>query len=271
MISAHAPAGGSYEVHECVGEGSFGRVYRGRRRFTGQVVALKYVPLAQKTREDVDALRREIAILSRLDNPYIVRLLDHFETRSHLVLVTEFCHGNLFEVLLEDGPLPEATVRRVGAQLVAALSYLADAGVMHRDLKPQNILIGARSCCKLADFGFARTLEQGDLASSVRGTPFYMSPELLLQRPYDAGSDVWALCVLLYELRAGVPPFNAPTFPALVEAIVSSDTASIAFPPETFSPQLRTFLQQGLVRDPRERATWAQLAAHPFLGDVVEE
>lgn len=261
-----------YEVLEKLGEGSFATVFRGRRRFTGQIVALKSVSFAGKSSEDVAALRREIGVHARLDHDNIVRLLDFYETPTHVVLVTEFCHGELLAILTEDGALPEPVVRSVASQLVAALRYLASHGIMHRDLKPQNLLVASNGVVKLADFGFAR--EVGVASSgggagaqqhraSVKGTPYYMSPEMLKGAPYDARSDVWGACVLLYELACGAPLFaSARTFADLVNAIVANAPITL---PGAFSPDFRAFLECGLRRKPEERASWDELAAHPWL------
>jgi len=254
----------AYEVLERVGEGSFGRVHRGRRRFTGQIVALKFVAKAGKTPAELAALRSEVAILRRLDHPNIVLLLDFFETPRDVVLVTEFAHGELLAVLAADGALAPRTVRRVAAQLVAALRYLAAARVMHRDLKPQNCLVGSRGVIKLADFGFARELgaARSALLTSIKGTPLYMAPEMFSSAAYTESADVWGLGVLLFELAAGRPPFYAPSLAELLKVIVSD--APPAFPPE-WPRDLVRFIDACLQRDPAARPSWDALAAHDFL------
>lgn len=255
----------AYELLERLGEGSFGRVHRGRRRHTGQFCALKLLAKAQKSPADLAALRAEVAILQRLHHPNIIALLDCFETPEDIVLVTELAVGELFEVLTSDGALPPAAVASAARDLTAALAYLHAQRVMHRDLKPQNCLIDSRGTVKLCDFGFAREL--GDRASvvltSVRGTPLYMAPELFKDARYTPLADVWSLGVLLYELAAGRPPFFADTLPELMAAIV--DEARAIEYPASLPAALVGFLRLCLVREPAGRATWAQLQQHPFL------
>ena len=111
-------------------------------QYTGQFVALKFISKAGKSDADLAALRQEIAILRQLDHENIILLLDYFDTPRDLVVVTEFAHGELLQVLQADGALPEDTVRSIAVQLSRALHYLHSHHIMHRDLKPQNVLVG---------------------------------------------------------------------------------------------------------------------------------
>jgi fused-like protein len=261
-----------YDVLERIGEGSFGRVHRGRRRFTGQFVALKFIATAARAPDELAALRSEVAILRRLDHPHIVLLLDCFETRADIVCVTELCHGELLGVLAADGALARPAAARVAAQLVSALAYLAAAGVMHRDLKPQNVLVGARGAVKLADFGFACELHGGAgggaLLHSIKGTPLYMAPELFAAGSYTPSADVWALGALVFELAAGRPPFYAASLAELLKVIVAD--APVELPREWDGDEdLRDFVRACLARDPAARPSWDALARHPFVAGLA--
>ena len=253
----------AYHVLERVGEGSFGKVFRGRRRFTGQIVALKFISKGGKSAADLAALRQEIAILRRLDHENIVLLLDFFETPRDVVVVTEYAHGELLQVLQDDGSLGAAAVRSVARQLVRALHFLHANRVMHRDLKPQNVLVASNGVIKLADFGFARALSASSvLLTSIKGTPLYMAPEIYQDRRYDPSADAWGLGVMLFELAVGSPPFYAPTLKELRALIVAAEP--IAFPAD-MPPLLRSFLQLLLVRDPARRASWDELLLHEYV------
>jgi serine/threonine protein kinase len=132
------------------------------------------------------------------------RRSDAFETRAEFCVVTEFAQGELFEVLEDDNCLPEAEVAAIARQLVAALHYLHSHRVIHRDMKPQNILIGARRRVKLCDFGFARAMSSATLVlTSIKGTPLYMAPELVQEQPYTHAVDLWSLGVILYGALGG--------------------------------------------------------------------
>uniref|UniRef100_A0AAY4E0Z0 non-specific serine/threonine protein kinase n=2 Tax=Denticeps clupeoides TaxID=299321 RepID=A0AAY4E0Z0_9TELE len=142
-----------YHVLDMIGEGSFGRVYKGRKKYSGQVVALKFIQKVGRTEKELRSLKSEIDIMRRLQHPNIVLLLDSFETQREVVAVTEYAEGELFQILQDDGSLPERQVREIACQLVSALYYLHSHRILHRDMKPQNVLLGKGGVVKLCDFG----------------------------------------------------------------------------------------------------------------------
>uniref|UniRef100_A0A2N9H2M7 non-specific serine/threonine protein kinase n=1 Tax=Fagus sylvatica TaxID=28930 RepID=A0A2N9H2M7_FAGSY len=139
----------NYHVIELVGEGSFGKVYKGRRKYTGQTVAMKFIMKHGKSEKDIQNLRQEIEILRKLKHENIIEMLDSFESEQEFCVVTEFAQGELFEILEDDKCLPEEQVQAIAKQLVRALHYLHSNRIIHRDMKPQNILIGAGSVVKV--------------------------------------------------------------------------------------------------------------------------
>ncbi|KAM9348904.1 serine/threonine-protein kinase 36 [Symphorus nematophorus] len=255
-----------YHVLELVGEGSFGRVYKGRKRFTGQVVALKFMPKLGRSEKELRSLKREIDIMRGLQHPNIVQLFDSFETDTEVVVVTEYAEGQLFQILEDDGNLPENQVREIACQLVSALYYLHSHRILHRDMKPQNILLGKSGVVKLCDFGFARAMSVSTLVlTSIKGTPLYMSPELVEEKPYDHTADLWSLGCILYELHTGAPPFYTNSIFHLVQLIVR-DTIKW---PDTMSDSCTSFLKGLLTKDPQKRLSWPDLLHHPFVADGV--
>ncbi|KAM3916044.1 serine/threonine-protein kinase 36 [Leptodactylus fuscus] len=255
-----------YHVLELIGEGSFGRVYKGRRKYTGEVVALKFIPKVGRSDKELKGLKREIQIMRDLQHPNIVRMLDSCETEREVVVVTEYAEGELFQILEDDGSLSEELVRDVSAQLVSALYYLHSHRILHRDMKPQNILLGKDGTVKLCDFGFARELSLDTLmVRSIKGTPLYMSPELVLERPYDHRSDLWALGCIVYELLVGTPPFYTHSIFQLVSIITQQPVRW----PRGVSAELKDFLQGLLIKDPSLRLSWPGLLKHPFIKDKV--
>lgn len=255
----------AYHVYECVGTGSFGKVYRGRRKYTGQFVALKVIPKIGKTEADLRLLRTEAKILRQLDHVNIILLLDHFETASDIVLVTEFAHGELLQILQDDHVLPPAVVQSIARQLTSALHYLHDHRIMHRDLKPQNVLVSSGGVVKLCDFGFAAELSSASaMLASIKGTPLYLAPEVFSGRgEYDLRADIWSLGVVLYELALGRPPFFAATLPELMRLI--AETPAPSFPSGAVPADLEDLLRRMLVKDPAMRAGWREIEAHPFM------
>ncbi|NXE78617.1 STK36 kinase, partial [Cochlearius cochlearius] len=255
-----------YHVLEVIGEGSFGRVYKGRRKRSAQVVALKFIPKVGRSEKELKNLQREIEIMRGLHHPNIIQMLDSFETDKEVVVVTDYAEGELFQILEDDGSLPEDQVQTIAAQLVSALYYLHSHRILHRDMKPQNILLGKDGVVKLCDFGFARAMSIHTMVlTSIKGTPLYMSPELVEERPYDHTADLWSVGCILYELFVGTPPFYTSSIFQLVSLIVKDPIKW----PDTISPVFKSFLQGLLMKDPRQRLSWPELLSHPFIAGRV--
>ncbi|KAL0477104.1 serine/threonine-protein kinase TIO [Acrasis kona] len=251
-----------YHINELIGEGSFGRVFKARKKFSGLTVAIKFIPKGGKSEKELISLRQEIRILKNLNHENIVLLLDTFETETEFCIVMEYAQGELFEVLEDDKKLPEEQVANIAKQLVRALQYLHSNRIVHRDMKPQNILIGADGAIKLCDFGFARAMSCNTMVlTSIKGTPLYMAPELMQEKPYNRTADLWSLGVILYELVVGRPPFYTNNFFTLIQHIVQ-DTVKF---PSSISPTFQDFLQGLLNKTPSRRLDWPHLASHPFV------
>ncbi|XP_077596333.1 serine/threonine-protein kinase 36 [Stigmatopora nigra] len=257
----------SYHTLELVGEGSFGRVHKGMVKFTGKVVALKFIPKTGRSKKELQSLKKEIDIMSNLQHPNIVKLFDSFETETEVVVVTEYAEGQLFQIIEDDGSLPEYQVCEIACQLVSALYYLHSRRILHRDMKPQNILFDKNGVVKLCDFGFARAMSISTMVlTSIKGTPLYMSPELVAEKPYDHNADLWSLGCILYELHTGVPPFYTNSIFQLVQLIVKDPIKW----PDTMSSTCMSFLKGLLTKDPQKRLTWPDLLHHPFVADGVK-
>ncbi|KAF1498256.1 Serine/threonine-protein kinase 36, partial [Eudyptula minor novaehollandiae] len=256
-----------YHVLEMIGEGSFGRVYKGRRKHSAQVVALKFIPKVGRSEKELKNLQREIEIMRGLHHPNIIQMLDSFETDKEVVVVTDYAEGELFQILEDDGSLPEdQQVQTIAAQLVSALYYLHSHRILHRDMKPQNILLGKDGVVKLCDFGFARAMSIHTMVlTSIKGTPLYMSPELVEERPYDHTADLWSVGCILYELFVGTPPFYTSSIFQLVSLIVKDPVKW----PKAISPVFKSFLQGLLMKDPHQRLSWPELLSHPFIAGRV--
>ncbi|XP_066046246.1 serine/threonine-protein kinase 36 [Chamaea fasciata] len=256
----------NYHVLEMIGEGSFGRVYKGRRKHSAQVVALKFIPKVGRSEKELKNLQREIEIVRDLHHPNIIQMLDSFETAKEVVVVTDYAEGELFQILEDDGRLPEDQVQTIAAQLISALYYLHSHRILHRDMKPQNILLGKDGVVKLCDFGFARAMSIHTMVlTSIKGTPLYMSPELVEERPYDHTADLWSVGCILYELFVGTPPFYTNSIFQLVSLIIKDPVKW----PMTMSPVFKSFLQGLLMKDPHQRLSWPELLSHPFIDGWV--
>lgn len=260
----------NYILLDQIGEGSFGRVHKARRKYTGRIVAIKMISKISQTQDDLESFRREIAILQKVDHPHVMRLLEISETNQDFCIVSELARGDLFLVINDKQTLPESVMRCVAAQLVSALAHLHKHRIIHRDMKPQNILICADGALKVCDFGFARALSNTTLVlSSIKGTPLYMAPELVQENPYNEKVDVWSLGVILYELYFGKPPFFASSIYKLIQMIVNEN---VRWPKDTnISPGFKDFLSLMLKKNPEERASCDDLLAHEFIAKVALE
>ena len=200
-----------YEVLRKVGEGAFGTVLQARHRESGKVVALKKVRVRDVRELPLNALR-ELNALRRCDHPNVIKLLDSHTHGANLVFVLPFMPHSLAWLLSErDGPLPERHAQTLGRMLLAGLIAIHAEGLLHRDIKPHNLLLSAGGVLRIADFGLALLAPQeadGSISHAV-ATRWYRAPELLLgSRHYGVGVDVWAAgCVLaqLHTLSALLP------------------------------------------------------------------
>jgi fused-like protein len=203
-----------YHILNQIGGGSYGRVFRARRKYTGMIVAIKMIPKHSHSSNEMNSFFKESAILRKVKHNHIIRLIDVFETEKYFCIVSEFAEGDLRSVILKDQQaLSEADISIVAAQLVSALHYLHSMRIIHRDIKPENVLISSEKFIKLCDFGFARSLSPSDHSlHSMKGTPLYMAPELVLEEKYDEKVDVWTLGIILYELYYGRTPYVSEKF-----------------------------------------------------------
>ncbi|CAF3652244.1 unnamed protein product [Rotaria sp. Silwood1] len=256
-----------YMIISPIGEGSFAKVYRGREKYTGRDVALKFISKLGKTEKDLYFLRREIDILRKMKHENIVDMINSFETNNEIVVVTERGLADLYQLLEDDVSLPEETVQKIACQLVSALYYLHSHRVLHRDMKPQNILIFPGGKVKLCDFGFARNMTMETMVlTSIKGTPLYMCPELVDEKPYDHSADLWALGCILYEVYHGKPPFFTNNVFHLIKMIGKE---SVKWP-KPISSDMRNFLEGLLTKDSTQRLTWPDLLHHSFVRTGVK-
>jgi outer membrane protein assembly factor BamB/predicted Ser/Thr protein kinase len=202
---------GRYAVLDEIGRGGMGVVFRAYDPSLDRTVALKLLaPHLAHNPEFVARLRREAVSAARLRHPHIALLYEFGQDESAAFLAMEYLIGPSLRQLLEDGPLPFAQVVAVVKQVASALDHAHALGVVHRDVKPSNILLNQAGDAVLIDFGLAQTAEDSLLTSdgALLGTPHYMSPEQARGLPADARSDQYALAAVAYEMLTGTPPFS---------------------------------------------------------------
>jgi len=255
----------NYHLLNQIGEGSFGRVYKARRKYTGRLVAIKMINKLGQTKEDLQSFRGEISILRKADHPNIMRMLEIFETDTDFCLVTELARGDLFQIISDNQTLPEEILKKVAFQLLSALNYLHIHRVIHRDIKPQNVLISMNGNLKLCDFGFARSLSNNTIMlNSVKGTPLYMAPELVQEQQYNERVDIWSLGIILYELFYGKPPYYTNSIYKLIQMIVNDPITW----PGPISEQFKDVLKSMLQKDPSARYSCDAVLKFPFFNGL---
>ena len=256
-------------LHELLGKGSYGMVYRASTTRLGLGdVAVKVLPWAPN--EVSSELKKELKLLQRCDSPYIVRAHGSFPKPKELWIVIEYCDlGSVLDTMRSIGqPLDEGAIAQVCRDALCGLLHLHTQKrvVIHRDVKAANILLTSAATVKLADFGVAAQLNStASKRSSVIGTPHWMAPEVISNGKYDARADVWSLGITAIEMAQMRPPHHdmRPVLKVLF-AIASGEPPGLENP-DGFSPTFTAFIAHALTKDATERPTSAALLKHDFL------
>ena len=205
---------GNYQIYESIGRGGMATVYRARDRRTSQDVAIKFIsPALAENEQFIRRFRREVKVVAQLDHPNIVPVLDYGEQDGYSYQVMPFLNVGSLSDRLDKGPISLEVGGRLLDQVATALAYAHQHGIIHRDVKPSNILLDPEGNALLADFGMARRVEASEslTGSAVIGTPAYMAPEQVQGGPVDARCDQYALGVVLFQLATGTLPYSAET------------------------------------------------------------
>lgn len=261
-MSQSRPLGSGYVLLEPLGKGASGEVWRaadhGGRPFA---VKLLHAELTQN-RSVVDRFVQERGVLASIDHPHSVKVHDLVAEGGTLAIVMELVDGHDLRSLLgKEGTLAPAVVARFGAQVAAALQAAHFRGVIHRDVKPENILVraGDEPSAVLSDFGVARLLSQAQEQPTILGTPQYFAPELINGQPPTTASDVYALGVTLYELCCGVAPFAGR---ADLQALMQAHLFELPGRPVGVPDDLWTAIAQMLDKSPAARPTAGAACAY---------
>nr|ANM86797.1 Nek1 [Stygiella incarcerata] len=252
-----------FEAIETIGKGSFGTCILCRRRTTGEQVVVKQIDVDAMTQEEKEDAMKEVHILSMLDHPNIVAYYESFlDEKGLLHIVMEYADGgDLFQrIQIQEQTasfFPEKLIMEWFYQIVRALDHIHRKNILHRDLKTQNIFLTKDNRVKLGDFGIARILNSTqDLAKTVIGTPYYLSPEIVEDKPYHRKSDVWSLGCVLYEMATLKHAFDGQNLPALIMKIVRGKYPPI---PSIYSTELRKLVDAMLQKDPMRRPSTTQI------------
>ncbi|XP_034487315.1 serine/threonine-protein kinase PAK mbt [Drosophila innubila] len=246
-----------------IGEGSTGTVCIATDKSTGRQVAVKKMDLRKQQRREL--LFNEVVIMRDYHHPNIVETYSSFLVNDELWVVMEYLEGGALTDIVTHSRMDEEQIATVCKQCLKALAYLHSQGVIHRDIKSDSILLAADGRVKLSDFGFcAQVSQELPKRKSLVGTPYWMSPEVISRLPYGPEVDIWSLGIMVIEMVDGEPPFfNEPPLQAM-RRIRDMQPPNLKNAHKV-SPRLQSFLDRMLVRDPGQRATAAELLAHPFL------
>ncbi|CAH9085831.1 unnamed protein product [Cuscuta epithymum] len=265
---------------EMIGCGAFGRVYMGMNLDSGELIAVKEVSIAassasrERAQAHIRELEEEVNLLKNLSHPNIVRYLGTAREEGSLNILLEFVPGGSISSLLgKFGSFPEPVIRMYTKQLLIGLEYLHKNGIMHRDIKGANILVDNKGCIKLADFGASKkVVELATMtgAKSMKGTPYWMAPEVILQTGHNFSADIWSVGCTVIEMATGRPPWSEQ-YQEVAALFHIGTTKSHPPIPEHLSAAAKDFLLKCLQKEPNLRSTASDLLQHPFVTGVYHE
>ncbi len=246
-----------YELEELVGSGGMSSVYRAHDRLLDRKVALKVLH-EQYTgdAEHVGRFRHEARAVATLSHPNIVTVIDRGEHDGRQFIVLEYVDGENLKELIRRGPVPVATAVEVAIQISQGLAFAHQQGLVHRDVKPQNVLLDGDGQAKVTDFGIARSLDvQHGMTQTgtVLGTSDYIAPEQAQGQRVDEHTDVYSLGVVLYELLAGEVPFPGENFVAVAMRHINEPPPAIRDKRPDVSPRLEAAVQKAMAKEARDR------------------
>uniref|UniRef100_A0A8C0T8P2 non-specific serine/threonine protein kinase n=1 Tax=Canis lupus familiaris TaxID=9615 RepID=A0A8C0T8P2_CANLF len=255
-----------------IGEGSFGKAILVKSTEDDRQYVIKEINISRMSNKEREESRREVAVLANMKHPNIVQYRESFEENGSLYIVMDYCEGgDLFKrINAQKGILfQEDQILDWFVQICLALKHVHDRKILHRDIKSQNIFLTKDGTIQLGDFGIARVLNSTvELARTCIGTPYYLSPEICENKPYNNKSDIWALGCVLYEMCTLKHAFEAGNMKNLVLKIISG-----SFPPVSlhYSYDLRNLLSQLFKRNPRDRPSVNSILEKGFIAKRIEK
>ncbi|XP_057696978.1 serine/threonine-protein kinase Nek1 isoform X3 [Corythoichthys intestinalis] len=260
-----------YEKVKKIGEGSFGKAVLVKDKEDGHQYVIKEVSISGMSEKARQESRKEVAVLANMSHPNIVKYKESFEEGGCLYIVMGYCEGgDLFKKINSQRGIlfPEEQILDWFVQICLALKHIHDRKILHRDIKSQNIFLTKDGTVQLGDFGIARVLNSTvELARTCIGTPYYLSPEICENKPYNNKSDIWALGCVLYEMCTLKHAFEAGNMKNLVLKIIRGSYHPVAV---HYSPELHSLLAQLFKHDPKERPSVSRILDKPFLSCRIQ-
>nr|XP_027789697.1 serine/threonine-protein kinase Nek11 isoform X4 [Marmota flaviventris] len=264
-----------YVLQQKLGSGSFGTVYlvSDRKAKRGEELkVLKEISVGELNPNETVQANLEAQLLSKLDHPAIVKFHASFVEQDNFCIITEYCEGRDLDYKIQEykgsGKIfSENQIREWFIQLLLGVDYMHERRILHRDLKSKNIFL-KNNLLKIGDFGVSRLLMGScDLATTLTGTPHYMSPEALKHQGYDTKSDIWSLACILYEMCCMDHAFTGSNFLSIVLKIVEGDTPSL---PERYPRELNTIMESMLNKNPSLRPSALEILKNPYIAEQLQ-
>ncbi|KAG5274591.1 hypothetical protein AALO_G00137980 [Alosa alosa] len=254
-----------FDFREVLGSGSFSQVFLVKEKKTGNFYALKCV---KKKLLHHSNLENEINVLRSIKHSNVIGLHDFYETRTHYYLVMELVSGGeLFDRIIDRGMYTEKDASHVIRQVLEAVSYLHKNSIVHRDLKPENLLYhnpDEDAKIMISDFGLSKMSDHGVMSTRC-GTPGYVAPEVLAQKPYNKAVDCWSIGVIAYILLCGYPPFYEDNETKLFSKIMKAEYAFHSPYWDEISESAKDFIRHMMEKNPKKRYTTEQALLHPWI------
>ncbi|KAK8034587.1 STE/STE20/PAKA protein kinase [Apiospora rasikravindrae] len=251
-----------------IGQGASGGVYTGNTRNSNQLVAIKQMNLEQQPKKDL--IINEILVMKDSSHPNIVNFIDSYLCGGELWVIMEYMEGGSLTDVVTFNIMTEGQIASVCRETLRGLQHLHSKGVIHRDIKSDNILLSLEGCIKLTDFGFcAQINEAHNKRTTMVGTPYWMAPEVVTRKEYGRKVDIWSLGIMAIEMIEGEPPYLTESPLRALWLIATNGTPEIK-DEQSLSPVFRDFLYFALKVDPEKRASAHDLLRHEFMKTCVD-
>uniref|UniRef100_A0A2K5NE86 non-specific serine/threonine protein kinase n=1 Tax=Cercocebus atys TaxID=9531 RepID=A0A2K5NE86_CERAT len=260
-----------YDVIKAIGKGAFGKAYLAKGKSDSKHCVIKEINFEKMPIQEKEASKKEVILLAKMKHPNIVAFFNSFQENGRLFIVMEYCDGGdlMKRINRQRGVLfSEDQILGWFVQISLGLKHIHDRKILHRDIKAQNIFLSKNGMvAKLGDFGIARVLNNSmELARTCIGTPYYLSPEICQNKPYNNKTDIWSLGCVLYELCTLKHPFEGNNLQQLVLKICQAHFAPIS---PRFSRELHSLISQLFQVSPRDRPSINSILKRPFLENLI--
>nr|XP_054384593.1 serine/threonine-protein kinase Nek5 isoform X6 [Pongo abelii] len=260
-----------YDVIKAIGQGAFGKAYLAKGKSDSKHCVIKEINFEKMPIQEKEASKKEVILLEKMKHPNIVAFFNSFQENGRLFIVMEYCDGGdlMKRINRQRGVFfSEDQILGWFVQISLGLKHIHDRKILHRDIKAQNIFLSKNGMvAKLGDFGIARVLNNSmELARTCIGTPYYLSPEICQNKPYNNKTDIWSLGCVLYELCTLKHPFEGNNLQQLVLKICQAHFAPIS---PRFSRELHSLISQLFQVSPRDRPSINSILKRPFLENLI--